>query len=188
MFFSKRFHTIRLFSLSFIILACSCGTKPKIAVTLKQFESHAITLPSEMPRFNHGAIEWHTIPSGKLFVFYVSPEECTSCLINNLQEYSHIFAIGERLNFTTLFLISPKESELTEALESLRLFDPGFPVWLDLDCSFYHSNRHIPSDYKYHHFLLNENRKPIFVGIPYSTKMLEVLEEAITTNSKKSDK
>ncbi len=84
-----------------------------------------------------------------------------------------------RVVFLILFCVlsggcSLEKRRLADDVESLMKQTINIPIYLDVKGSFRKIN-HIPSNKDCHVFLIDENRKPIFVGNPLMSPELEKL-------------
>ena len=161
------------------LLLVSCTDRHNIIRTLKRFESKSLFFPRELPVFWNDSIKLETVPEGELFVFYVSPKECSSCQINRMEDNSGILSLGDSLHYSTMFLISPSQTDYEALITYLHTYNPTIPVWIDKNGSFYRKNKHIPDNPSYHLFLLNKERVPIFVGNPMNAGMLQIMKRAM---------
>lgn len=158
-----------------IILLASCSDSIKIKHELRKFERKAIVFPEKMKVFEEAGVQFLPIPKGQKYIIYVSPEECSSCMIHRVGEYAPILALGDSLGFSTMIILSPLDSSLEQVEWILGNRPFSFPIWLDFDHAFRERNKHIPKDRKFHYFLLDTEGMPIFVGDILEPAMAKLL-------------
>ncbi len=149
-------------SLSFV----SCSEKLSIRHRLHRFESSIISFPDKLVKHEDNNTYPQSIPKGYRLILYVSPEECSSCYINQLNDNIELFQLGDSLGFTTMVILSPLEEDVEKTISYLIKSKPSFPVWIDTDGSFRRLNQHIPQDIRFHSFLIDERGRPVLVGNP----------------------
>jgi hypothetical protein len=162
----------RSFPLLFLLLLpviSSCNSEVRrIRQTLAAFEKTAIVLPQDMLYVKDGerGFGYQETPGPKL-VYYVDSSECTSCAISHLNVFDPVFDWADSLQtFSVIIILSPKEEDQHKALLDLEMFPFKEIVYVDVNGSFMHSNPSIPSESRYHCFLIDENGYPFFVGNP----------------------
>lgn len=78
-------------------------------------------------------------------------------------------------DFSVLTIFSPLQEELEDVRLKLMVADYDFPVYVDVNGTFGKLNRCIPTDVRFHEFLLDEMGKPLFIGNPTSNEQLSDL-------------
>ena len=104
-------------------------------------------------------------------VFYNGPQQCSTCSINRLKEDGKIFSLYQQ-NLNDLIIVvlySPAYKEYKSLIANLKLDSLFFPVYVDIKSSFDQLNPIIPSDSRYHTFLLDKNNKVVLVGNPLAS-------------------
>ena len=150
-----------------VITSCN-GEVRRIRQTLAAFEKTAIVLPQDMLYVKGGerGFGYQESPGPKL-VYYVDSSECASCAISHLNVFAPVFDWADSLHsYFVVCLLSPSEDKQFETLLDLEMFPFDEKVYVDVNASFRHANPSIPSDARYHCFLIDENGYPIFVGNP----------------------
>lgn len=84
--------------------------------------------------------------------------------------------------FQVVFLFSPKPEDVKSIIEKISQLQPDYPVYIDVDGNINHEI--IPSDVRFHTFLLDLDRHPYMVGNPLSSeKMMNVFRRAVSTHN-----
>lgn len=85
------------------------------------------------------------------------------CKIMRFRELYPLYTLADKSGeFSVMTIMSPKIDEMNSVLDNIMISNPRFPIYLDVKGSFRKIN-HIPSNKDCHVFLIDENRKPIFV-------------------------
>lgn len=83
--------------------------------------------------------------------------------------------MADTSDFSVMTIFSPKKSEVENTRFQLMLINHTIPIYLDKNGSFAQLNYCIPTDQRFHSFLINETGKPVFVGNPLSNTKLNTL-------------
>lgn len=82
--------------------------------------------------------------------------------------------------FVVMTIFSPKPEEYDEVLRNLEIREFEYPVYVDVTGSFVSSNGCIPTDKRFHSFLTDSDRHPVFVGNPISgARLWDLFEQAL---------
>ena len=168
------------FFLFFLFTGCRPGSVD-LRRTFFTFQSSVIEIPSLL-KIEEGKMEpvsaWSdTIP---MYVAYYPETQCSSCAISRLGMYSRLFQLARELNngFQTVIVISPTEEELHETICLISDHRFPFPVYVDMDGQM--KQLPIPSDERFHCFLLDRNHHPVLVGnAAISHRMEELLKKTL---------
>ena len=116
-------------------------------------------------------------------VFYYGPEDCSDCAIAHLRDKTPLLKMSEKEGtFQVVFLFSPKPDDVKSIIEKISQLQPDYPVYIDVDGNINHEI--IPSDVRFHTFLLDQDRHPYMVGNPLSSeKMMNVFRRAVSTHN-----
>jgi hypothetical protein len=99
-------------------------------------------------------------------------------------EYSGILNFYEEAGegFAPIFLFSPPRAKIRETLWAIDMAQLNYPVFIDEWGAFPTANPHIPTDSRFHTFLLDKNGKVVLVGDPVNNPPLwELYKSTITT-------
>lgn len=153
------------------LVAC---TERRISRQLKEFMGQTVIIPTDMIKFFNGEqiMDWQ-IPEIPLMVFYHDSLSCSSCQISHLSDIERVYELADSLGtFDVMTIFSPKAEELGDVLKKIAIRDFEYPVYVDISGSFSSARGHIPSDKRFHSFLLNQDKCPVFVGNPVNTDKL----------------
>ena len=160
--------------LTFFIVCQGCASK-ETRRTVKAMLKSELILPTNMLEITNGIVKtYHDNDINKaLMVIYYDKAECGSCRISKLNMLDTLYNLSETSDkFNMLVVFSPNEEEFNEILSLLKDKQYPYPVTLDISGDFLRLNSFIPEDSRFHCFLTNSNRKPVFVGNPlYSTEL-----------------
>lgn len=164
------------------LLLSSCTERYKIKKTLVQFTNLELVIPGDLECINNRQIKkinTDTLKPLKFIVYYDSLE-CSACRISHLVDIYPLYDMADTCDFSVITVFSPKLSEVSNVQNQLRIANHPIPIYIDKYATFRHINKSIPSDHRFHYFLLNENNSPVFVGNPLSSpKLLDLFIEAI---------
>ena len=164
-------NTVCVLFLCFAAISC---TEYKISRQLKEFVKQTITIPSDLVAITKG--EEHVIgevPDLPVMIFFHDSLSCSSCQIAHLADIQSIYELSDSLGtLEVMTVLSPRPEEYDEVLRNLRLREFEYPVYVDVTGSFVSSNGCIPSDKRFHSFLTDPDRHPVFVGNPTATESL----------------
>lgn len=166
----------RHFLLASIIamLSVSCNDNNKRAEALLKLESKPIDIcTKELPCILEGrdTIDYMADTTGYTLVAIVDSSECTSCYISHIDEWYEWMemAANDSVPLSMIFILQPKQEQaMSVALRLKRTskYCKEIPFYLDVNGKFLKRNAHIPQDKELHTFLIDSNKKVIFVGNP----------------------
>ena len=145
---------------------------------MSDFMESEIVIPNEIECIYNrqvDKIKLDTLQQLKLIVYYDSLD-CSSCRISHLSDIYPLYEMADTSNFSVLTIFSPREEDLAEVRNQIQILNPPIHIYIDSDGSFCKLNESIPSDTRFHTFLIDTNNKPVFVGNPLTNSSLaEVL-------------
>lgn len=101
--------------------------------------------------------------------FYHDSLSCSSCQISHLADIQSIYELSDSLGtFEVMTIFSPRPEEYDQVLRDLEIREFEYPVYVDVTGSFVSSNGCIPSDRRFHSFLTDSDRHPVFVGSSFN--------------------
>lgn len=172
----------RITVLLLCLSALSCCTERRISRDLKTFMGETITVPSDLVRIVDGKTSvCGQMPAVPVMVFYHDSLSCSSCQISHLADIQSIYELSDSLGtFEVMTIFSPGPEEYDQVLRDLEIREFEYPVYVDVTGSFVSSNGCIPSDRRFHSFLTDSDRHPVFVGSPISgDRLWELFEQAL---------
>jgi len=158
------------FALLLILSISACSEQTKLSQELATFMNQTIAFPKHFLKVESGKVELSRVDLDKqILVLYSDALSCNLCLINHLHEKIPIYELADSLKtFTAMTILSPKEEEFEEIITGLLDRNFNYPVYIDTG-DFSYLNTCIPEDHRFHSFLINQEKKPIFVGDPISS-------------------
>lgn len=183
----KRYHTI--ISLFLFVLVLSACSDRELAGKLREFRNVEIITAVEVERVSSRKIS-SCIPEpvkARLVVYYDSLE-CSSCGIHHLYDRQELYMMTDSLDsFDVLTVFSPRGEEYDQVMKELMLFGFPYPVYVDSYGDFRRANSAIPSDKRFHTFLLDRSGHPVFVGNPVASSGLRELFDKVLDNILEND-
>lgn len=160
--------------LAAIFLFCSC-TQQKIRENMQVMQSRAVMLETDnMICLSNDTAKLKYDKPLKLVV-YNDSSVCKPCLMAHISEWTGIRNTPACKDVDFYFIFSAKEVDIEAYRKGYVTNDVRLPVFLDTANVFQKSNPHIPKEWIYHTFLLDENDKIIFVGNPLRDIKMEKL-------------
>ena len=170
------------FIFSFFLFS-SCGIN--ISDELKNMLDKEINYDKLIPNmYGHDILNGNIKPvkkDARLIVYYDSTI-CQSCRLNKIGEWDNILELQDSFEgkFEVMFIFSPTETECPYVKRYLATRKFPYLVWFDKNNSFLDRNS-IPSDNRFHVFLVNENNKVVFVGDPlYNVKLYHLFFDTLS--------
>lgn len=155
---TRRNYFVLLVFFGFVVLLQSCE-KWGICRKVEMLKRQVIHIPSEA--FNTLS---NDTKEYKLLV-YVDSCECSSCFVEHIFLYRNVYAqIADQCDM--LVVLSPSEKDRARTRHLLSIQRLPFPVWIDVKESFMKENPELPSDSRFHSFLLDKQNRPVVIGDP----------------------
>ena len=96
--------------------------------------------------------------------------------MNHLAQIKSLFKRDKETGlFDVVIVFSPRPEECANVTTEIATHAFDFPVFVDTYGEFRNNNKCIPTDDRFHSFLLDKEGHPIFVGNPLDSKQLETL-------------
>lgn len=163
-----RFYISVICCLYLALISTSCVEQRKVRKIMSEFVETEIVIPDDLEciyKRNISGIRKDTLKPNKLIVYYDNLD-CSSCRISHLIDLYPIYDMADTSGFSVLTIFSPKPEDVKDVILQLTIADHFMPIYVDATGEFSRLNQSIPSDLRFHSFLLDENNKPIFVGNP----------------------
>lgn len=161
----------------------SCGDRANIKRAMSEFIDTEIIIPGDLDCIYNrqlSKINKDTLKSLQ-FVVYCDSLECSACRISHISDLYPLYDMADTSSFSVIMVFSPKLSEVSDVQNQLKIANHPIPIYIDVNRTFSQLNKSIPSDHRFHYFLLNENNRPEFVGNPLSsTQLFTLFSERIT--------
>lgn len=160
----------------FALLVFSCSKKDKVARIANEMFGREITFQSNFNVINYTIDEMsdsYLKRGGKKIIVYIDSTGCFSCRFH-LYEWKQFMKKFEKEDLKTnlLFIAQTNETNAVEKLCKDNSFD--IPVIIDPNGTFALENK-LPSDTRFHTFLLDSTNKIILIGNPILSDEIEKL-------------
>ena len=111
------------------------------------------------------------------FIKYIDSTNCTSCVLQNLYLWNDFIDLYKEQykNVSFYFIISDKNLKEMDILFMLKNTNFNHSILLDTSNVFMRTNPNIPSESKWHTFVLDKSDSIILVGDPIHNKKIEEL-------------
>lgn len=175
------FKVLTLSCILFPILIVGCkDEKKQVEKNLEQMMSQPVSLGLEKMQCRRAPLK----DNGSLYkmVVYIDSAECTPCSLSKLRFWNPLIkkARAAKKDIDYVFIVAPKPSEMDDINLELSITDLQNSIYLDTAYVFKEKNPSIPSDCKYHSFLLDHKNKIKFVGSPIlNKKILKLYKETV---------
>lgn len=154
----------------------SCSDRYNVKRTMVEFTKSEIILPDRLTFVKNG--ECSTINSSELIndnmlIIYVDSTSCSACKISHFLDMLPIYQLADsaNLNFSVMAIFSPKIENMNEVELQLKLLDFPYSIYIDQNQKFAKTNN-IPSDKRFHDFLISSDGKVKYVGNPLASEDL----------------
>ncbi|MBR4973945.1 MAG: hypothetical protein IKY60_00005 [Bacteroidales bacterium] len=157
----------------YIISSCNSEHR-KIRQTLRNFSKLEISIPDNIQCIYNktiSAIKVDTMHSYKFIIFY-DWNECSSCKLSAIKELIPIYKTAYQNNCSVIMIFSPHQTYAESLISEVFYQNIEIPIYIDTENTFKLINPEIPSDPRFHYFLIDDKHHPIFIGNPISNKEL----------------
>lgn len=169
-------------SLAVVMLSCSCGTHG-ISKELRAFMNEKVVIPEHVLCITaYNTDLYKDTTNAAKFIISLDSMQCASCAITRLGDYEPFIEEMDSIGKCEVMVIfSPGEDEYVDILMQLESLKFRHPLYIDPFREFYALNK-IPSDGRFHCFLIDDYGKPLFVGDPTSNDDLsQVFHQVLET-------
>lgn len=175
--------TVRLILV--LILASSIVSCENMRIwrEMKAFMRSEIVLPEDLHHVCGRSMSTSsTFGDVPVLVIYHDSLECSSCQINHLFDNISLYEKADTSGFSVVTVFSPRQEEYDEVLTQLVNLGYPYPVYIDFSGSFRKGNSgSIPEDRKFHTFLMDRDRHPVFVGNPMlGDDLMKLFDKAVS--------
>ncbi|MBQ0149569.1 MAG: hypothetical protein KBT08_03015 [Bacteroidales bacterium] len=177
----RRLKIILPILISIIIVAACDGKKKELRTMMHSFCGETFSLPKSFTCIESGKIISCSVPDSELlFIMYIGPGECTSCVLSHLQEEKGILELCDSLGrIVPIFLFCPYDEDEADVVRMILDADYDFPVYIDHE-NVLNTSGQVPNDRRFHGFMLGFDRHPIYVGNPnMSPRMKGLFVDAV---------
>lgn len=174
---------ILILAVSLCFMACS--GRYEIRHAMRKFVNADVIIPDDLVCIYDRQI----LPINKdslkslRYIIYYDSLECSSCRISHLSDIYPIYEMADTSGFSVLTIFSPVSEDVEDIKLQLMIADHPVPVYVDMEGLFRRQN-YIPTDRRFHSFLIGSDGHPVFVGNPLSNSALgQLLFEVLDTNN-----
>lgn len=164
-----------LVSLSTVcIIISSCSNFINDTIEGAKFMSTKLELPSKLLIVEDDTLLTTTCEfKAPTLIAYYGPADCTACIVNRLNDMKRINEFAKEFShlFNVMIILTP-DNNSDELINTLLMRDVDFPIYIDSQQFLYRQNL-IPSNSKFHTFLVGGDGTPIVVGDPTKNKRAE---------------
>ena len=126
---------------------------------------------------------YHNDSAVKLVV-YLDSTQCQICRLNNLEKYHEYIKLDKSNDqFDFIIILSPPKDDYLHTKFLLNTMRLNHRVYLDSNQEFLFNNKFIPSDKRFHTFLLDMNNQVVIIGDPIGNqKLCELISRYLREN------
>lgn len=173
------------FCLCFAIGLLSCKNH-SLQKQMEEFARKEVVVPNGIKQILAGrdTVVLDTAANVARLIVWTDSIACSTCSLDKLFEYAEIIDFHEvaKEDIFPIFVFSPPRAKVLELLWALETLPLDYPILIDEDQAFPAANPHIPTDSRFHTFLLDKNGKVVLVGDPVNNPPLwELYKTTITT-------
>lgn len=177
-----KYRLLSLWTIFICLTMASCTDRQKVKSLMIDFMESEIVIPSDLESIHEGKVSKLALTSLKpnRFIIYYDSLDCSSCRISHLVENYPLYEMADSLGFSLITIFSPRANEVEEVRHQLMLTHSPIPIYIDSNGSFRRQNSSIPSDLRFHNFLISPGNRPVFVGNPLASgKLYELFQNAL---------
>ena len=159
--------------LFFILMVLNGCGRFRFAGQMRSFMETSVVFPESMLVISDREVFFYkdSIRNPAL-VIYFDTTRCSICSIDRLYDKLPFVSKIDSLGLCDVKIVfSPTDEEYADVLFALERLRFPYPIYLDAKKEFRRKNK-IPEDNKLHTFLLDQNRRPVFIGDPSSSQRL----------------
>lgn len=152
---------------------------------IQSFETTPVIFPSSGIVIKDGlASEFNdTTIKGKTFFIFIDSTECTDCRLSKMRSFDKLIKLGTNTaSFDMVCIIMPPDDQKESVMKKVVHYSQHDHMMyvIDTEGSFCDNNPIIAHGRKYHYFLINEDKLPVFIGNPTdSDRMFNAFIEAL---------
>lgn len=156
----------------FFLCLCLCISSCSNNSTKRMYErmiNQTILLPETLIPVSDGNIPFDDNPNVEKFrlIVYIDSAECSSCRITDFSRYISFFEKSDDSNdYVLLPIVSISDTNIGSISYRIKHLHFPFCFFLDINNSFLESNPFIPTDSRFHSFLIDPDGHVVFIGDP----------------------
>ena len=162
------------------VILVGCSDNHDIEEKISSLQSQPIKLCLDEMRCRNKYGDTIVVDSVKplyRMVVYVDSSACSPYTLDKMFVWNESIKKARRQDsmLKYVFIVAPKPSEMDDINLELSITDLKSSIYLDTAYIFRKENPSIPSDRKYHSFLLDKNGKICFVGSPIDNEKIKAI-------------
>ena len=118
------------------------------------------------------------------FVHYVDSSQCSPCALDRMYTWNKFVDEYSKKGVRFAFIVEPKIEQMEDVHFSIASSGLHSPIYVDSLFAFRKQNKNLPTEQKYHSFLLDKLGHVILVGNPVQNSKIEELLDKIINNKK----
>lgn len=156
------------------VLAVSGCLDRQISEVIRKFKSSTITFTDDIFIIKERNVYQYEDHRDKfIMVMLHDSTACSLCHLSHLNDYLHFYEEADSTGlFEIMMLFSPRDEDYANVMEQIEMLNFPYPLYLDFGGSFMESNPDIPADPRFRCFLLDRDRRPVYVGNPCASEEL----------------
>lgn len=119
------------------------------------------------------------------FVHYVDSSQCSPCALDRMYTWNKFVDEYSKKGVRFAFIVEPKIEQMEDVHFSIASSGLHSPIYVDSLFAFRKQNKNLPTEQKYHSFLLDKLGHVILVGNPLQNSKIEELLDKIINNKSK---
>ena len=175
-----------ILSIMLLFLCWSCKESDDIKETLISMQKNKICLSLDRMQCKFYANDTtlkNTNSTEFCFVVYIDSARCSPCTLDKIHQWNILideFKQRKEQKLEFIFIAAPKPSQIEDAYLSIEYCGLKNPIYVDTAYIFRENNKHIPSETRYHNFLINSKGEIMLVGNPLENKKIRNLLNKLT--------
>ena len=165
----------RIWFLGVCALLCTCkNDTTRLHRQMENFAGSTVVIPEGIGRINYSDKEVDHRGKDALLVVYIDSVTCATCHIKGMFQYDEMITFGadSLLGYAPVFIFSPRRIQYIDVMRALQFTGLNYPALIDENGLFPAANPQIPSDGRFHTFLLDKNGKVVLFGDPVNNPQL----------------
>lgn len=165
---------LSIIGMTICLLLFGCKSKKEqVKDKIEQMKSSSIALCLNQMECRRNPLK--TTDGKYKMVVYVDSAECSSCALSKLRFWNPLIAEtkDKRVDINYVFILAPKKEDMEDVDMELEITDLQSSIYVDTGFVFRKVNSFLPTENKYHIFLLDKDGNVILVGNPIDNEKLK---------------
>lgn len=165
---------LSIIGMTICLLLFGCKSKKEqVKDKIEQMKSSSIALCLNQMECRRNPLK--TTDGKYKMVVYVDSAECSSCALSKLRFWNPLIAEtkDKQVDINYVFILAPKKEDMEDVDMELEITDLQSSIYVDTGFVFRKVNSFLPTENKYHTFLLDKDGNVILVGNPIDNEKLK---------------